>query len=373
MEGNLYDGEPPKALPKEQIERIGKYLLKNRRISSATIHLTSKCNYTCPMCPFHGKGYNEGVRYFKDNPALKAEITLENVINIIDKVSDYGIERISFTSQGEALLHPRILEIIKYCKEKDIYTTLTSNGAVVDDTLVKQLKEAGLDAIDFSIDSVDKMTYSKVRSANDRDYKRAISAPIKTRKAGIYTSIQFTEQKDNKGQFNDILKYYLPYGINQIRNAFECEMDNNGFKRKEVYIKNNEYFIGLCGSNEYIILLDGTLIGCCAMMYFYNQAQDRLPNVLKDSSFEESLQKLHFFLAEDKFMQDKCRKCAAYVPSVAVLQKQKIENGYFVFEYTDGRELRFIVPEPLRILPNDILLWMYKNNIVTMMKKDKIL
>ncbi|TLD84603.1 hypothetical protein LS70_003390 [Helicobacter sp. MIT 11-5569] len=33
----------------------------------------------------------------------------------------------------------------------------------------------------------------------------------------------------------------------------------------------------------------------------------------------------------------------------------------------------FSIPKKLSSLSNDILLWMYKNNIVTMMKKDKIL
>ena len=373
LESNLWNDKIPDYLPSWQVEKIAVWLLQNRKkIYSVTLYLTSKCNYACPMCTFHGKGYLGEKSYFQDNPQFVGDMELEKAYKIIDKVSDYGISRISLTTQGEPLLYPHLIEVIKYCKAKGFYVVFTSNGSLMDKEMADKLKDARVDEINFSIDSIDEEVYKQVRSPNHKYYKNALQAPIIAKNIGIYTAVHFTEQKVNKGGFKQVLEYYRPHRIQQIRNGFECEVSDKNIKRVREFREATHYIHGLCAGNEYIILLDGTLVGCCSMYYFINEIKNNLPNVLNDKTFGESLDKLHNFLAKNPLMIDKCKKCGAYVPSIVSTQEKRVEKGYFVLR-NFGREIWFCIPEKISSLPDDVLLYMYQNNLVTKMKQDGIL
>ncbi|MBX7546412.1 hypothetical protein, partial [Helicobacter turcicus] len=57
--------------------------------------VTSKCNYTCRMCPFHGNGYSED--YFKERFDWQCDMSLKEIETILQKAKDYGVKTIDFT------------------------------------------------------------------------------------------------------------------------------------------------------------------------------------------------------------------------------------------------------------------------------------
>lgn len=65
-----------------------------------------------------------------------------------------GIREVTLTGWGEPLLHPEIVEMVKYAKEKGKWVSLTSNGSLLTENLAKQLTQARLDSIVFSIDDI---------------------------------------------------------------------------------------------------------------------------------------------------------------------------------------------------------------------------
>jgi len=71
---------------------------------------------------------------------------------VIDRLD--GISEVTLTGWGEPLLHPKIVEMVKYAKEKGKWVSLTSNGSLLTENLAKQLTQAGLDSISISIDDI---------------------------------------------------------------------------------------------------------------------------------------------------------------------------------------------------------------------------
>ncbi len=65
-----------------------------------------------------------------------------------------GVYEINLSSWGETLLHPRIFEMIKYCKDLGFKTDFTSNGSLLSPSVADKLIKAGLDRISFSIDTL---------------------------------------------------------------------------------------------------------------------------------------------------------------------------------------------------------------------------
>lgn len=121
----------------------GKRLL-DRKPLQCSLYVTDRCNLDCAYCT----EYNNS----RPHP------TLENLKIWIRKIRDLGTMRIALVG-GEPLLHPDIVEIVRYCRELGFATSLTTNGFLLTRKLVAELEEAGLQVLQIS---VDRMTPSVI-------------------------------------------------------------------------------------------------------------------------------------------------------------------------------------------------------------------
>jgi len=82
---------------------------------------------------------------------------------LVDECAAGGVYSIRLSFRGEAFLHPRVLDCVRYAKDKGIreVSTLT-NGARLDEAMFAEIMEAGIDWITISIDGVGKV-YEDIR------------------------------------------------------------------------------------------------------------------------------------------------------------------------------------------------------------------
>lgn len=118
------------------------------------IELSSICNLTCPMCYTITEEFKRHV-----NATLMA---WELYKKIIDEIGG-KVPAIRLSLRGEALLHPKFIEAIKYAKDHGIkeVSTLT-NGSKLTLPYFQKMLEAGIDWITISVDGVGE-TYERVR------------------------------------------------------------------------------------------------------------------------------------------------------------------------------------------------------------------
>lgn len=110
------------------------------------INPTGKCNLRCIHC------WN--ARY------IGTELSPVDVRQVIDRIPA-GV-RIHFLG-GEPLLHPNILELIAYSRRTGHYTSLVTNGLLVNKVGVENLLQSGLSEIGVSIDGPDEVTNDEIR------------------------------------------------------------------------------------------------------------------------------------------------------------------------------------------------------------------
>ena len=84
------------------------------------IAITNKCNLRCPYCYANDKNFLE-----------HNDMTLEQIINVIDKCVDANIFKISW-SGGEPLCRPELFEILKYAHKKGFKQSIITNGILID-------------------------------------------------------------------------------------------------------------------------------------------------------------------------------------------------------------------------------------------------
>lgn len=109
-----------------------------------SLYVTDRCNLDCHYCT----EYDNSVPH----PSLA------DLKRWVEKIRDLGTERIALVG-GEPLMHPDIVELVRYCRELGFSTSLTTNGFLLSRELVKALEAAGLGVMQIS---VDRMTPSAV-------------------------------------------------------------------------------------------------------------------------------------------------------------------------------------------------------------------
>lgn len=118
------------------------------------IELSSICNLKCPMC------YT-----ITDEFKRQVNVTLmdwELYTKIIDEIGG-KVPAIRLSLRGEALLHPKFVEAIRYAKDRGIkeVSTLTNGGKLTLPYFHKMV-EAGIDWITISVDGTGE-SYERVR------------------------------------------------------------------------------------------------------------------------------------------------------------------------------------------------------------------
>lgn len=134
------------ALPKRQAVRDYPLLVD--------LELSSICNLHCPMCYTITRQFKEHVN--------TTRMEWDLYTRIIDEIGG-KVPAIRLSLRGEALLHKRFVDCIRYAKAHGIkeVSTLTHGGRLTLD-MFQQIAEAGIDWITISADGVGE-TYEKIR------------------------------------------------------------------------------------------------------------------------------------------------------------------------------------------------------------------
>lgn len=141
---------------------------KQQYVSDFPVHvdieLASVCNLHCPMCYTITPEFKEKV-----NTKL---MDYDLFTKIVDQCAEGGAFSIRLSFRGEAFLHKRIVDCVRYAKDKGIkeVSTLT-NGLRLDEVMFEKLMEAGMDWITISFDGLGEI-YEKIR--RPAKYQRAL-------------------------------------------------------------------------------------------------------------------------------------------------------------------------------------------------------
>jgi len=86
-------------------------------------------------------------RHKSERPA--GNMDLELFRKITDNAARIGVKRIGLYSCGEPLMHPEIVDMIRYIKSRDMAFHLTTNGALLSATLGDAILRSGVTSADY--------------------------------------------------------------------------------------------------------------------------------------------------------------------------------------------------------------------------------
>lgn len=128
--------------------------------SVISVLISNRCNLRCPACPIWGPeiAATRTTNYYEETKFMD-EAQFEQIAR--ETGEHHGIIKIG--NIEEPLLHQKIVGFVKIAKKHGARVHFTSNGTLMTRENAKDLLEAGLTSVFFSLDSVTPEVYSKVR------------------------------------------------------------------------------------------------------------------------------------------------------------------------------------------------------------------
>jgi hypothetical protein len=116
------------------------------------IESTNICNAKCVFCPRDEMHRRQGVMAF------------DLFKKIVDECVELGITHVRAHNYGEPFIDRRLVEKVRYAKEQGIKEVgMISNGSLITDAVARGMIEAGLDAINISVDAAGRDVFESTR------------------------------------------------------------------------------------------------------------------------------------------------------------------------------------------------------------------
>ena len=116
------------------------------------IESTNLCNAKCVFCPRDEMHRRQGVMDF------------DLYRKVVDECAALGITHVRVHNYGEPFLDRQLVEKVRYAKSKGIAEVgMISNGSLITEELARGMIDAGLDAINISVDASGKEVFEATR------------------------------------------------------------------------------------------------------------------------------------------------------------------------------------------------------------------
>lgn len=192
-------------------ERDGDVILHPRAPNARKLYIeaTTGCNLQCATC----------IRNVWSDPQapMKAE-TFERILEGMPSLPE--LNRVVFTSFGEPLSHPRILDMVEQVRRRGLAVTIGSNGLLLRPKMAEELVRLGVDRLVVSVDGVRPETYADVRGAALSQVLENIRGLNEAKKRlGSLTpalGIEFVVLKSNAAELPDLTRLAMRLSASRV-------------------------------------------------------------------------------------------------------------------------------------------------------------
>ncbi|MBF0528417.1 MAG: radical SAM protein [Deltaproteobacteria bacterium] len=180
---------------------------------SINLVLTRQCNFRCRYC------------YFADHQP-SGELRYDIIARLIHEARDLGVVRVDLGG-GEPTMHSRFIDIITEITANHMVPSFSTNGFLLNDRLVNQLADAGLNHIQVSLDSPTAELHHFLTRTRD-SFNRVVSGikALKAKNFRIRTRSVITP--DNWRSVGRLIDFLVDLGVDfiditpELPGAYEC-------------------------------------------------------------------------------------------------------------------------------------------------------
>lgn len=173
------------------------------------IEITQRCNARCEQC---------GSRCDSDGEEL---LTKEDVIRVLEDIKEnLGTDTMINITGGEPLMRKDLFDIMAEASRLGFDWGMVTNGVLITDQIIADMKESGMKTITVSLDGMEK-THERLRHLPG-SFRRIINNIIKLKREQFLDELQVTFTANSKNVYELEALYHLlnRIGIDSIRTSF---------------------------------------------------------------------------------------------------------------------------------------------------------
>ena len=171
------------------------------------VSITNVCNERCIHCFYD--------QFIKMPEYKQSYLEWEIWVKICEEVSHWPGVVMNFGTDGEPLMHPRFLDLLREARKNKISPiNITTNGTLMNESFNKSLVDEFLtDVINISIDAFKPESYRHIRGGNIELIRKNILNLIEYRnqqKSKIKIQVNIIDQPEVSDELEDFKKYWTP-------------------------------------------------------------------------------------------------------------------------------------------------------------------
>lgn len=171
--------------------------------------LLAELTYSCPLqCPY----CSNPIDYAKHS----SEISTDDWKRVLTQARKMGAVQLGF-SGGEPLTRNDLVELVKHARELGYYSNLITSGYGLTEEKIIQLKEAGLDHIQVSIQASTQELNDHIAGTTSFEHKKQVAHLVK--KHGYPMVLCVVIHRENIHQMTDILAMAEALGADYLELA----------------------------------------------------------------------------------------------------------------------------------------------------------
>ncbi|MDD5274423.1 MAG: pyrroloquinoline quinone biosynthesis protein PqqE [Methylovulum sp.] len=171
--------------------------------------LLAELTYACPLqCPYCSNPL--------DYASYKAELSTDDWQRVLEQARKLGAVQLGF-SGGEPLTRPDLPELVKHARDLGYYSNLITSGYGMTEEKIIQLKEAGLDHIQVSIQASSQELNDHIAGTASFAHKKEVAHLVK--KHGYPMVLCVVIHRENIHQMPDILAMAQELGADYLELA----------------------------------------------------------------------------------------------------------------------------------------------------------
>jgi len=166
------------------------------KLEELDICLTDKCNLYCDFCSVQAHEKAD-------------EISFTKIKEIIDQSIEYGLEELHLTG-GEPTLRDDLEDIISYSTSKKLNVRLITNGTLLNEERLNQLRKCGLKSIMISLDGLTAY-HDSIRGCGT--YERTMATIVNALSLGMLVRVNSVAWMNNKDEILQLADLMNKLGV----------------------------------------------------------------------------------------------------------------------------------------------------------------
>src|SRR5689334_21116270 len=173
--------------------------------------LIAELSYQCPLhCPYCSNPVDIGAGKYRH------ELGTEDWIRTFEQARGLGVLQLALTG-GEPMLRGDLAQLCEAARDAGLYSSLITAGTLFTPPRAEELKAAGLDHVQISIQSPDARDNDRI--AGNRSFAKKIAAAHAARALDFPLTINCVLHRQNLDRIEELLELTLELGAQRLELA----------------------------------------------------------------------------------------------------------------------------------------------------------